>query len=87
MEKSAHPTPYEAEFCGFFHNLGKLYKLRLLNICMETRVQKRTIRKKYKNYYINIPQPILKRAPWLKKRKVIDIDVDILLKHVIIKPR
>ncbi len=54
---------------------------------METRIQKRKLLKKnrkYVTYYINLPAHILKEAPWLRKQKVIDIEV--LLGRVIIKP-
>ncbi len=52
---------------------------------MEIRVSKRQSNKKYKTYYVNIPKYILKKAPWLKKQKIIDIDVDVL-GNVVIKP-
>ena len=50
---------------------------------MDTRVSKRQSNKIYKTYYINIPKYILKKAPWLKKQKVVDIEV--ILGNVIIK--
>ncbi len=52
---------------------------------METKVQKRKIRGKYVNYYINMPKHIVKKATWLRKQKVVDITVD-LVGHVVIKP-
>ena len=53
---------------------------------MEIKVQKRIINKKYKNYYVNLPKEILRKAGWLKKQKVVEIEVD-LLGHVTIKPK
>ena len=52
---------------------------------METHVQKRKVYKKYITYYINLPKQIVKKAKWLKRQKVVDVDVD-LLGNVVIKP-
>ncbi len=52
---------------------------------MEIRVSKRQSNKKYKTYYVNIPKYVLKKAPWLKKQKIVDIEVDVL-GNIIIKP-
>jgi len=56
---------------------------------METKIQRRKLLKKDKTYitrYINIPKQILTDAPWLRKQKIISIEVD-LLGHVIITPK
>ena len=54
---------------------------------METRIQKRKLLKKnrkYVTYYINLPKHVVKVAPWLKKQKVVDIEV--VLGTVVIRP-
>ncbi|MBI2041131.1 MAG: hypothetical protein HYT16_03430 [DPANN group archaeon] len=54
---------------------------------METKIQKRKVfkkNKKYVTYYINLPVRIIKKASWLRKQKVVDVEV--ILGRVIIKP-
>ncbi len=52
---------------------------------MKTRLQYKVSQKKYKTPYIYIPKAIYKQAGWLKKQKVVEIEVDIL-GQVVIRP-
>lgn len=53
---------------------------------MKVRVQKRqSYYGKYKSISITMPKEILGQAKWLKKQRIVDLEVD-LLGHITIKP-
>ncbi len=52
---------------------------------MRARIQKRKSHRKYFTYYLDLPKEALAKAKWLKRQKVVELEID-LLGNLVVKP-
>ena len=50
---------------------------------MQARLQKRKSHGKYFTYYIDLPKEAVRQLKWLKKQRIIELEIDLLHRLVI----